>query len=126
SDVNILLAAVAYDARVLTLWEAMREHFRAQGVGLECWLLSSYERQTEALLSGHVDVAYDGPLAHVRVKRRTEGRSVGLAMRDIDRDFQTKVLVRRDAGIRSLADLQGKVMAVGSRDCVQARILPLW
>lgn len=126
SDATILLGAVAYDAKVLTLWEGMREHFRAQGVGLDFALFSSYERQVEALLGGHLDVAYDDPLAHVRVKRRTEGRSLTLGMRDIDRDFTTKVLVRRDAGIGSLTDLQDRTVAVGNRDSVQARILPLF
>jgi ABC-type phosphate/phosphonate transport system substrate-binding protein len=126
SDATILLGAVAYDAKVLTLWELMREHFRAQGVALEFALFSSYERQVEALLAGHVDVAYDGPLAHVRIKRRTDGRSLSLAMRDIDRDFTTKILVRRDAGIRSLTDLCDRTIAVGSRDSPQARVLPLF
>src|SRR5262249_52152824 len=98
----ILLGMVAYDAKVLALWEGMRDHFRAQGVALDFAMYSGYERLVEALVGGHLDVAYDDPLAHVRVKRRTEGRSVTLAMRDIDRDFTTKILVRRDAGIRSL------------------------
>src|SRR5262249_52107085 len=126
TDAAILLGAVAYDAKVLTLWEGMREHFRAQGVGLEFALFSSYERQVAALLGGHLDVAYDDPLAHVRVKRRTEGRSVTLAMRDIDRDFATKILVRRDAGVGALTDLHDKTVAVGSRDAAKARILPLF
>jgi phosphonate transport system substrate-binding protein len=126
TDATILLGAVAYDPRVLTLWDGMREHFRAQGVALEFALFSSYERQVEALIGGHLDVAYDDPLAHVRVKRRTEGRSVTLAMRDIDRDFTTKILVRRDAGIGALTDLHDKTLAVGSRDSATARILPLF
>ena len=63
--------------------------------------------------------------AHVRVRKRTEGRSLSLGMRDSDRDFHAKVIVRADAGIRSLADLAGKTLAVGSRDSTQARILPL-
>ena len=46
-------------------------------------------------------------------------------MRDSDRDFHAKIVVRRDAGIRSPADLAGKTLAVGSRDSTQARILPL-
>ena len=123
-ETTILLGAVAYDVKVLTLWEGMREHCRAQGVALEFALFSSYERQVEALLGGHLDVAYDDPLAHARVKRRTDGRSVTLAMRDIDRDFVTKILVRRDAGIGALTDLQGKTVATGSRDSAHARILP--
>jgi ABC-type phosphate/phosphonate transport system substrate-binding protein len=125
NDATILLGAVAYDLKVLTLWEGMREHFRAQGVALDFALFSNYERQVEALLGGHVDVAYDDPLAHVRVRRRVEGRILHLGMRDIDRDSQTKILVRRDAGIRALADLHEKTVAVGSRDSVKARILPL-
>jgi len=126
SDATILLGAVASDPKVLTLWEAMREHFRSSGVALEFALFSSYERQVEALLGGHLDVAYDDPLAHVRVKRRTDGRSVTLGMRDIDRDFTTKILVRRDAGIGALTDLHGRSVALGSRDSAQARILPLF
>ncbi len=46
-------------------------------------------------------------------------------MRDSDRDFRCKVVVRKDAGIRSVKDLLGKTLAVGSRDSTQARILPL-
>ena len=126
SDATILLGAVAYDVKVLTLWESLREHFRAQGVALDFALFSTYERLVEALLGGHVDVSYSDPLAHVRVKRRTDGRSLTLGMRDIDRDFQTKILVRRDAGIGALTDLQDKTVAVGSRDSVKARILPLF
>lgn len=126
SDATILFGAVAYDVKVLSLWEGLREHFRSQGVTLEFALFSSHERLVEALLGGHVDVAYEDPLAHVRVKRRTEGRSMTLAMRDIDRDFVTKILVRRDAGIRALTELHDKTVAVGSRDSAKARILPLF
>src|SRR6185503_6055000 len=45
--------------------------------------------------------------------------------RDSDRDFHAKVVVRKDAGIKTVADLRGKKVAVGSRDSTQARILPL-
>ena len=47
-------------------------------------------------------------------------------MRDIDRDFTTKVLVRRDAGVRALSDLCDRVVAVGAKDSARARILPLF
>jgi phosphonate transport system substrate-binding protein len=125
SDPTILLGAVAYDPKVVTIWEGIREHFREQGTPMDFALFSNYERQVEALLAGHIDVAWNAPLAHVRVQRRTGGRSCGLGMRDSDRDFHAKVIVRKDAGIRSLADLAGKTLAVGSRDSTQARILPL-
>ncbi|MDQ6799823.1 MAG: PhnD/SsuA/transferrin family substrate-binding protein [Acidobacteriota bacterium] len=125
-DKTILLGAVAYDPKVVTIWEGIRDYFQEQGVPFDFALFSNYERQVEELLAGHIDIAWNTPLAHVRVKQRTNGRSVSLGMRDSDRDFHAKIIVRRDAGIEKLADLHGKRLAVGSRDSTQARILPLY
>jgi len=122
---SMLLGAVAYDPKVVTIWEGIREYFRSAGVPFDFALFSNYERQVETLLAGHIDVAWNTPLAHVRVQRQTGGESRSLAMRDTDRDFRSKVVVRRDAGIKRLSDLHGKRLAVGSRDSTQARILPL-
>src|SRR6058998_25831 len=126
NDSTILLGAVAYDPKVVSIWEGMREHFREQGVPFDFALFSNYERQLQALLQGHIDIAWNTPLAHVRAKEQTGGRSLSLGMRDSDRDFHAKIVVRKDAGIRGLRDLEGKVLAVGSRDSTQARILPLY
>lgn len=124
-DPTILLGAVAYDPKVVTIWEGIRDYFRDQGVAMDFALFSNYERQVEALLAGFVDIAWNTPLAHVRVQRRTEGRSLSLGMRDSDRDFRSKIIVRKDARIASVKDLAGHTVAVGSRDSTQARILPL-
>src|SRR5262249_22302559 len=115
-DSTVFIGAVAYDPKVVPIWEGIRDYFRARGVALDFALFSNYERQVEELLRGHVDIAWNTPLAHVRVKRRTEGRSLSLGMRDSDRDFKSKLVVRKDAGIRALRDLAGKTLAVGSRD----------
>ncbi|HET8643857.1 MAG TPA: phosphate/phosphite/phosphonate ABC transporter substrate-binding protein [Vicinamibacteria bacterium] len=122
---TLLLGAVAYDPKVVTIWEGMREHFRSQDVPFDFALFSNYERQVQSLLAGHIDVAWNTPLAHVRAQKAAQGRTVSLGMRDTDRDFTAKIVVRRDAGVRALADLKGRVLAVGSRDSTQARILPL-
>lgn len=125
SDPTLLIGAVAYDPKAVTIWEGIREHFADQGVAMDFVLFSNYERQVESLLQGHIDVAWNTPLAHVLVRRRTQGRSISLGMRDSDRDFHAKIIIRRGAGIRSIQDLPGKTLAVGSRDSTQARILPL-
>ena len=125
NDEPILLGAVAYDPKVVTIWEGIREHFREQGVPMDFALFSNYERQVEELLKGHIDIAWNTPLAHVRVRRRTQGESLSLGMRDSDRDFHAKVIVRRDRNIKTLKDLAGKTLAVGSSDSTQANILPL-
>jgi ABC-type phosphate/phosphonate transport system substrate-binding protein len=123
---TILLGAVAYDPKVVTIWEGIREHFHEQGVPMDFALFSNYERQVEELLKGHIDVAWNTPLAHVRVRQHTRGESVSLGMRDSDRNFHAKVLVRCGTGIISLKDLEGKTLAVGSSDSTQAHILPLY
>jgi ABC-type phosphate/phosphonate transport system substrate-binding protein len=122
---DILLGAVAYDPKVVTIWEGIRDYFRQSGVGLDFVLFGNYERQVESLLRGHIDIAWNTPLAHVRVQKRTEGRSRSLGMRDSDRDFHSKIVVRKDASIGSLPELAGHTLAIGSRDSTQACILPL-
>src|SRR3954468_2326419 len=123
---SILLGAVAYDPKVVTIWEGIRDYFLEQGVAFDFALFSNYERQVEELLQGHIDIAWNTPLAHVRVRQRTAGASHSLAMRDSDRDFRAKVIMRRDRGITSLKDLEGRTVAIGSADSTQARILPLY
>jgi len=125
SDHTIFIGAVAYDPKVVTIWEGIRDYFREAGVPVDFALFSNYERQVETLIEGRIDIAWNTPLAHVRVQKRTGGRSVSLAMRDTDCDFRAKIVVRRDAGIQSLRDIEGRTLAVGSRDSTQARILPL-
>jgi len=126
AGLRITIGAVAYDPKVVTIWEGIRDHFASSGLLTEFALYSSYERQVEALLAGQVDIAWNTPLAHVRVRRRTDGTSRSLGMRDTDRDVRAKIIVRRDAGISSIEGLVGRKLAVGSRDSTQARILPLY
>jgi ABC-type phosphate/phosphonate transport system substrate-binding protein len=124
-DTTILLGAVAYDPKVASIWEGIRDYFQDSGVPMDFVLFSNYERQVQSLLDGFLDIAWNTPLAHVRVKNATDGKSLSLGMRDSDQDFHARVVVRKDAGISSLQDLPGKRLAVGSADSTQARILPL-
>jgi len=125
-DTRVTIGAVAYDPKVVTIWEGIRDHLTDAGLPTDFALYSSYERQVEALLAGQVDIAWNTPLAHVRIRRRTGGTSRSLGMRDTDRDVRSKIIVRRDAGITALGGLVGRRLAVGSRDSTQARILPLY
>src|SRR5262249_26314495 len=48
-----------------------------------------------------------------------------LAMRDVDVDFTTVLLARRDSGIRGLADLRGRRLGLGDGGSRKGAILPL-
>jgi phosphate/phosphite/phosphonate ABC transporter binding protein len=121
---RIAVGAVAYDPKVVTIWEMINDFFRARGIPNDYVLFSNYEAQVEALLDGAIDIAWNTNLAYVRVYRRTGAQCKVLAMRDTDLAFTSIVIAGANSGISSLADLKGKRFAFGSRDSGQAAILP--
>lgn len=122
----ITVAAVAYDAKVVTIWEMINDYFRSRGIANDYVLFSNYEAQVEALLAGTIDIAWNTNLAYVRVHRRTNGHCKVLAMRDTDVEFATVLIAGTTTGINKIADLKGKRVAFGSRDSGQAAILPAY
>jgi phosphonate transport system substrate-binding protein len=125
SDAAVRVGAVAYDPKVVTIWEAMREYFREAGVPTDYILYSNYESQVDALLDGTIDVAWNTNVAFVRSELRAGQRCQILGMRNTDLDFTTRLIARKGSGVKTLADLKGRRLAVGSADSAQAAIVPL-
>ncbi|KAJ1450310.1 ABC transporter [Pelagophyceae sp. CCMP2097] len=122
----VMVGAVASSGKVVEAWTAMKEHFQTKGLALDVMFFTSYERQVEALLVGFVDVAWNSPLAHVRAQKRLSGKTVGLAMRDVDYDCETLLVTRKDYGsVPEIQSLKGKRLAVGSYDSPRACMLPI-
>ncbi|GAC1579286.1 MAG: hypothetical protein PVS3B3_38010 [Ktedonobacteraceae bacterium] len=125
---TLLLGAVAYDPKVVTIWEGFKAYFARQNLSMDYVLYSNYEHQVEALFNGHIHVAWNSPLAWVRARRlaQSKGERVqAIAMRDTDRDLTSVVIVANDSPIRAIADLKGRTVAVGAIDSPQATLLPL-
>jgi phosphonate transport system substrate-binding protein len=125
---KLVVGAVAYDPKVVTIWEGFKEWFRTHELDLDYVLYSHYERQVDALMIGEIDIAWNSPLAWVRATRMAKagGTEVrALAMRDTDQDLVSIVVARNDSNIRSLQDLRGRRVAVGAVDSPQATLLPL-
>src|SRR5690242_10374308 len=120
----VVVGAVAYDPRVVPIWEGMRDYFREAGLPIDPVLYFNYDRQVRALLACHIDIAWNTNLAWVKAQHATGGACRALAMRDVDVRFTTVFVARADSGITSLADLRGKRVALGSADSTQAAILP--
>ena len=122
------LGAVAYDPKVVTIWDGFKTWFATQGFAFDYVLYSNYEAQAEAHLAGHVDVTWDSPLGWVRHRRLAAalGRDArAVAMRDSDQDLTSVVLVRADADITDAGQLAGRTVATGALDSPQATLLPL-
>ena len=120
----IKVGAVAYDPKVVTIWEGIKDYFTARNIAMDFVLFSNYDAQVDALLDGWIDIAWNTNLAYVKVHRRTGGQCGVLAMRDVDVGFTTKIIAGEGTGIESIRDLKGRRFAFGSRDSGQAAILP--
>jgi phosphonate transport system substrate-binding protein len=125
---DLVLGAVAYDQKVVPIWDGFREYFRARGLAFDYVLFSNYERQVEAQFHGLVDVAWNSPLAWLQTERiaaRLGRRAEAICMRDTDRDLYSVIVVRSDGDIESVTDLRGRIVAVGAADSPQATLIPL-
>jgi phosphonate transport system substrate-binding protein len=124
----LLLGAVAYDPKVVTIWEGFRQWLRTRDLDLDFVLYSNYERQVEDLLDGRIDVAWNSPLAWVRARRLAAAAGSDLravAMRDTDRDLTSVIVTLADSAVGNVDDLRGRTIAAGAHDSPQATLLPL-
>lgn len=124
----LVLGAVAYDPKVVTIWDGFKAYFQRRGLPFDYVLYSNYERQVEALLAGQLDLAWNSPLAWLRSERlaRASGQTVRpLVMRDTDRDLTSVIIVRATSALTTLAGLRGLRVGVGAIDSPQATLLPL-
>lgn len=125
---TLLLGAVAYDPKVVTIWEGFKAYFARHHLSFDYILYSNYERQVQSHLNGDFHVAWNSPLAWVRTVRLASSRGQevkALAMRDTDQDLTSVIVVRSDSDIQSVADLRDKKVAVGALDSPQATLIPL-
>ena len=125
---TLFLGAVAYDPKVVTIWDGFKAFFAERGLDFDYVLYSNYERQVEGQFRGEFHVAWNSPLAWVQTERLAArlGRSARApAMRDSDRDLRSVVLVRAEDPARQLEDLAGRRVGVGAADSPQATLIPL-
>jgi phosphonate transport system substrate-binding protein len=127
-NTTLLLGAVAYDPKVITIWDGFQRYFQSHGLAFDYVLFSNYERQVEAHFAGQIHVAWNSPLAWLeseRIARELGRHAEAISMRDTDRDLTTVIYARSGDGIGSVHDLEGKRLAVGAHDSPQATLIPL-
>jgi ABC-type phosphate/phosphonate transport system substrate-binding protein len=80
----------------------------------------------DAFVKGDIDVAWNGPLGYVKIKRLLEDSCHVIAMRDVDIGFTTHFITRADSGILTVEDLKGRRFAFGRRSSEQAGLVPYY
>ena len=130
---TIWVGAVAYDPKVVTIWEGMRRYFHEEArLPVEVVLFQSYEAQVSALLAApgdpapRIDIAWNTNLAYLQSDIWSGHRCRPIAMRDTDLDWTTKIVAVSGGPVAALADLGNRTLALGSRDSGHAAILPVY
>ena len=120
-----MIGATAADPkRAVYIWNAIRKYFNEAGLETEYALYSTYDALCGAVLDGHVDIAWNAPMAHAQLLLQAPGTCRTLAMRDTDEDVHSLIVARPDAAIADLGDLRGRRLALGVDISSELYLLP--
>src|SRR5258705_9392282 len=96
---TIWVGAVAYDQKVVSIWEGMRRYFHEEAhMPVEVVLFQSYEAQVAALLASpgeplpRIDIGWNTNLAYIQSDAWSDRRCRPIAMRDTDMGWITKIV----------------------------------
>lgn len=121
----LMIGATAADPkRAVYIWNAIRKYFNEAGLETEYALYSTYDALCSAVLDGHVDIAWNAPMAHAQLLLRSPDACRTLAMRDTDEDVHSLIVARADAAIADLDDLRGRRLALGVDISSELFLLP--
>ena len=110
----------------ISVFRGLQAHFRRHGIELDWVLYADYDALVEAFVKREIDLAWNAPLAYVKIKRRLRDLCQVVAMRDVDVNFTTHFIAHASSGITTVQDLKGKRVALGSRGSMQAGLLPYY
>ncbi len=125
ADQPLKIGAVAYAPKSVDVFRSLRYYFNKNGMPMEFVLYSNYDDLNEALSKRQVDLAWNSPLGHAKF-HLAAGDSQAVVMRDVDRDYRVKLIVRKDANVATLKDLGDKTMIFGSCDSADCTVLPVY
>ena len=107
----------------MEVFQGLEKLFRRKGIDLDWVLYSGYDEMVDAFVKGEIDLAWNGPLSYVKIKRLAEDGVRVIAMRDVDINFTTHFITRADSGIETVEDLKDRTFAFGRRSSVQSGLL---
>ena len=108
----------------MKVFEGLETLFKRQGIDLEWVLYSDYDIMVDAFVKGEIDLAWNGPLSYVKIKRQAGDDVRVIAMRDVDINYITHFITGTASGIDTVEDLKDRTFAFRSRSSFQARLLP--
>src|SRR5215471_17287955 len=110
----------------ISIFRGLQAHFLRHGIELDWVLYSDYDALVDAFVRREIDLAWNAPLAYVKIKRRLQEPCQVVAMRDVDLNFTTHLIAHASSGITEVHDLKGKRIALGRRASMEAGLLPYY
>src|SRR5215475_12287856 len=99
-DKPILVGAVLYNPKVSVIWDIISAFFQDNSCPIDTVFYTNYELQVEALLKGHIDIAWNSPLAWLDAQRQSDSTCRAIAMRDTDCDRVSYLITKAPGRIR--------------------------
>ena len=110
----------------LEVFQGLETLFRRRGIEMDWVLYSDYDVMVDAFVAGEIDLAWNGPLGYVKIRRLLDEPCQVIAMRDVDVGFTTHFIARPGSGIDTVEDLKGRRFAFGRRSSEQAGLVPYY
>lgn len=92
------------------------------GVKYKLVVPQNYQELVLLFEQGAIDIGFFG--GYTFVKAQKEHGAVPIVMRDVDRSFLSVIVARKDSGLNSLKDLEGKTFSFGSDLSTSGHLMP--
>jgi len=92
----------------ISVFRGLHTHFQRHGIALDWVLYADYDALVQAFVTREIDLAWNGPLAYIKIKRRLQEPCQVVAMRDVDVNLRTQFITHPASPITTVQDLQGK------------------
>ena len=99
----------------MKVFQGLETLFKRRGIEMDWVLYSDYDAMVNDFVDGKIDLAWNGPLGYVKIKKLLSEPCQVIAMRDVDFDCSICLISRGDSDILTVEDLKGRSLAVGSR-----------
>ncbi len=118
----VRLGATASNSH-MSLCRELETVFHRSGIDFDWVLYSGYDTMVDAFVRKEIDIAWNGPLSYVKIRRALRESCQNLIMRDVDVNFTTQFITHPESGITTVEDLHGKRFAFAARSSVEAGVL---
>lgn len=123
---SVIRVGAASSPKYHAVFDAMGRDFLRQGHEFEFTLYNDFLDLGEGFFGDEVDVAWNGPIGHGRALVRSNGQVLSPIARDVDIQYTSHVVVRKDSGIDTIQDLVGKTFCVGSSESPECNDTPMY